>query len=412
MKKNLFAMCLCIGFSNAHADLDSLVNATKKFALEQVVATKNQIPNDKFARFAGEDGKWRAVGSGDWTAGFYPGYLWLAYELSKDTAIKGWAEQATSQLEKMQHDTSTHDIGFTINTSFGNGYRLTQNPAYRVICDTAAGSLATRYNPMVRATRSWSWGQWGKVFNVIVDNLVNLELLYFGAKNGGDPKWATYATNHAIRTAQENVRADGSIFHLVSYNETTGVVIKRQNFYGNLTDSSTWARGQAWTLYGLTMAYRESHNDTLLKTAQKVADWFLNHLPPDHVPYWDFIERPNTYRDVSASAIALSGLLELSTLVKTDSLRIHYFTQASAILASLCNGDYLGRGKNTAGILVHGHGEPGKEKDGSIIYADYYFLQSILRYEAYQKRYSNVFNNQKPNHSNLKKDIKTPSKGK
>ena len=216
---------------------------------------------------------------------------------------------------------------------------------------------------------------------------MNLELLYFGAKNGGQPEWATYANNHAYRTAQENVRADGSTFHLVSYNENTGEVIKRQNFYASLSDSVTWSRGQAWTLYGFTMAYRESGKDSLLQVAQKVADWYLKHLPADHVPYWNFSIQEG-YRDVSAAAIALSGILELSTLVPNDSLRTHYFSEASAIMASLCDTTYLAKGKNTAGILVHGHGEPGKEKDGSIIYADYYFMQAIMRYEAYQKRYA------------------------
>ncbi len=387
MKKIIFSLSLCIGFGTAHADLDSLVNAAKKFAISQVAVTKGQVPAGKVARFVGPDGKWQSVGPTDWTGGFYPGYLWLAYELSNDSTLKTAAEQATSLLAVMQRDKSTHDIGFAINTSYGNGYRLTKNDAYRVVGDTAAGSFATRYNANVRATRSWSWGEWATTFCVITDNMVNLELLYFGAKNGGDPKWGTYATNHAIRTATDHIRPDGSTFHMVTYNEKTGDVIRKRSFYTGLADSTTWACGQAWALYGMTMAYRESKNDTLLKAAQKMADWYLKNLPSDGVPYWNFSAPKTDFRDVAAGVIALSAILELSTLVATDTARVRYFNQASAILASLCGPGYLAKGKNTAGILIHGHGDADNETDCSLIYADYYFMQSILRYEAYKKRY-------------------------
>jgi unsaturated chondroitin disaccharide hydrolase len=384
MKNLILFVCICASIFTAHADLDSLVNVAKKFAIEQVAAAQNTIPNDKFARYTGPDGTWQSVGKTDWTAGFYPGYLWLAHELSNDPSIRQSAEKSTSQLESMQYDKSTHDIGFTISTSYGNGYRLTNNQNYKSICDTAARSLSTRHNANIRAIRSWSWGEWASTFCVIVDNMMNLELLYFGAKNGGQPEWATYATNHAYRTAQDHIRADGSTFHLVTYNENTGAAIKKRSFYAGLTDNATWACGQAWTLYGFTMAYRESRKDSLLQSAQKTADWYLKNLPADHVPYWDFSAQQTGYRDAAAGAIALSGILELCTLVTTDSLRNRYFAEACSIMTSLCGSGYLAKGKNTAGILLHGHGDADNEKDVSLIYADYYFMQSIVRYQAYR----------------------------
>jgi unsaturated chondroitin disaccharide hydrolase len=390
MKKWLFALSLGAGFVNAYADLDSLVQSAKEYALEQVVITKGQVSNGSFARFAGADGKWQSVAANDWTAGFYPGYLWLAYELSNDPKIKDWAEQATAPLASQQFEKGTHDIGFAINTSFGNGLRLTGNVTYREICDTAARSLSTRYNAKVGAVRSWSFAPWDNTFAVITDNMVNLEILYVGAKNGGQAEWATYATNHASRTANDHIRSDGSTIHLVSYDQNSGTLLKKQNFYPGLTDNSTWACGQAWALYGFTMAYRESQNDSLLHSAQKLADWYLKNLPADGVPYWDFSPQQKGFRDVAAGVIALAAILELSTLVDTDSLRLRYFDEASKIMATLCGANYLSKGKNVAGILLHGHGDADNETDVSLIYADYYFLQSILRYEAYKKRYTEI----------------------
>jgi unsaturated chondroitin disaccharide hydrolase len=413
MKNVIIPLCLFLGSVSVYADLDSLVNNAKKFAIDQVAVTKSQVQNDQFARYVGADGKWRCVGKADWPAGFYPGYLWLGYELSGDAKIKGWAEQSTSQIESQKDDKSTHDIGFAINTSFGNGCRLTGNTAYKAVLVTAANSLASRYNANVRAIRSWSWSDYWKInFNIIVDNMMNIELLYCGAKNGGDAILTTEATNHAYRTAQDLIRSDGSTTHIAIYNENTGALIKTQSFYAGLSDASTWACGQAWALYGFTMAYREARKDSLLQSAQKLTDWYLKNLPADHVPYWDFSPQKTGFRDAAAGAVALSGILELCTLVTTDSLRVRYFAEACSIMTSFCGSGYLAKGKNTAGILLHGHGDAGGEEDVSLIYADYFFMQSILRYEAYKKRYSSpVVKPQTPGKQGVKKNGGVPSEG-
>jgi unsaturated chondroitin disaccharide hydrolase len=176
--------------------------------------------------------------------------------------------------------------------------------------------------------------------------------------------------------------------HIAIYNENSGALIKTQSYYAGLTDASTWACGQAWALYGFTMAYREARKDSLLQAAQKLTDWYVKNLPPDHVPFWDFSPQKTGYRDAAAGAIALSGILELCTLVTAATLRTRYFAEACSIMTSLCGSGYLAKGKNTAGILLHGHGDAGGEEDVSLIYADYYFMQAILRYEAYKKRYA------------------------
>jgi hypothetical protein len=237
------------------------------------------------------------------------------YEGTGDTHWREWAEAWTAGLADEKNDTSTHDVGFKIFSSFGHGYRLTGNAAYREVILQAARTLATRFNPTVGCIRSWDRNR----FPVIIDNMMNLELLFWASKNGGDSAWYDMAVSHALQTMKNHVREDGSTYHLVDYDPDTGAIINKFTVQG-YDKESTWARGQAWGMYGFTMAYRETGDVRFLNTAQLIADYFIDNLPEDRVPYWDF-EAPNIpheEKDSSAAAIAASGLLELSTLVMDE----------------------------------------------------------------------------------------------
>ena len=333
---------------------------------------------------------WNLAGPSAWTSGFFPGQLWFMYE---KTLSGSWLTQAQAETAYMQGqdvNASDHDIGFKILGSYGNAYRITRDPAAMSVIQTAAKAMATNlWRPFPDGTgviESWpNFDIKGDYYTVIIDNMMNLELLLFAAENGGDPAWRKMAIFHAEKTMQNHVRAqDGSTFHVVGYDETTGAVVAQYTWQG-FSDSSTWSRGQAWGLYGFTMVYRYTQDSRFLTTAENLADYFISHLPSDNVPYWDFhfTQGSTAPRDSSAAAIAAAGLLELSTYVApTDPVRAAgYHTAALNILSSLSSSAYLGNSTTGQGILLHGTAAfPQKSGiDVSLIYGDYYFLQGCYR---------------------------------
>jgi unsaturated chondroitin disaccharide hydrolase len=340
----------------------------------------------RFPRSAPENGSWKMAGSSDWTSGFFAGCLWYAYELSGDTSLQVDARRWTERLDKEKWNTRTHDIGFIINCSFGNGFRLTQDTAYRAVLVTAAGSLASRYSSIVGSIRSWDNRKWA--FPVIIDNMMNLELLFAAARAGGSEKFRLIAVQHAMTTMRNHFREDGSTYHVVSYDSTTGAVRARETHQG-FANESVWARGQAWAITGFAMAYRETGDRRFLETALRAARYFIDHLPSDSVPYWDFDAPgiPQEPRDASAAAIACSGLLQLCRDVHESAVREGLLDAATNILNSLCREKYLAVDSAPAGILKHavGNKPAGLEIDVSLIYADYYFLESLVRYSELMK---------------------------
>lgn len=335
-----------------------------------------------------EPGKtWHTTNMHSWTSGFFPGCLWYAYEYSGDPFFRGAAERWTEALEPVKNQTNTHDLGFMIFCSYGNGYRLTGNETYRAVINHTAGTLANRYKRVTGVIRSWDWNKDVWQYPVIIDNMMNLELLFWSSKNGGPSEWYIVANEHAEKTAANHVRQDGSTYHVVDYNPDTGEVNERYTAQGFARDSC-WARGQAWGIYGFTMTYRETGDRQFLKTARRLADYFIAHLPEDDpVPYWDFdaSDIPDEPRDASAGAIAASGLLELSTCVAKEdekSAEIYYNT-AVKLLESLCSPVYLTEGTESPAILRHSVGSKpaGSEVDVALIYADYYFMEALLRYK-------------------------------
>lgn len=338
----------------------------------------------------------------DWTEGFYPGCLWYIYENNRDESWKQSALKWTEALEPLKKLTNHHDIGFLMYCSFGNAYRLTGNEAYKDVLVESARSLCTRFNEKTGCIESWNYRKaWnGKdewFFPVIIDNMMNLELLYFATKVTGDSLFAKVANKHAETTARNHFRDDYSSYHVVNYDEETGEVLHKATCQG-FSDNSTWARGQAWAIYGYTMAYRETKNPDFLNMAVHTADFWLNHprLPEDGIPYWDFNAGQEGYvpdwnydpqrfkvipRDASAAAIAASAFLELSEYV-TEGKK--YFKAAEQILQSLSSSEYVAEpGTNCNFILKHSVGSipHGVEIDVPLVYADYYYLEALMRYK-------------------------------
>lgn len=330
--------------------------------------------------------EWRYVNYRDWTSGFWPGILWYAYAYSKDEKWKDAADKYSKGLFPLVDSSAIdHDLGFQLYCSLGNGYLLTKNSSYKRVLLRAADSLAGLYNPKVGTILSWPRNvpgtDWPLRHNTIMDNMINLELLFWASKNGGSQKLYDIAVNHALVTMHNQFRPDYSSFHVVVYDTATGKKIKAITHQG-YNDNSLWARGQAWAIYGYTMVYRETKDLRFLDFAQKVTDIYLERLPKDLIPYWDFDDPaiPNVTRDASAAAVVASALLELSTLLTDKGKAEKYYDKAVGMLTELSSERYQSRNVNDA-FLLHstGHKPNGSEVDASIIYADYYYIEAILR---------------------------------
>jgi|GEM_PF-376794 len=398
IKAALFFLWMAFGLSTASSNaaisqgtiphpneaVVSRVAHTLEFVASQLSRTVVEV-NDpqKYPRSTLTNGHWKTTQAGIWTSGFFPGSLWYMYQMTSDKVWRERAESWTAGLEDVKFETGTHDVGFIMFSSFGNGYRLAGTEAYRAILLQAAESLASRFNPAVGCIKSWNSGPRG-LFPVIIDNLMNLEILFWASKNGGLHDWYDMAVSHALRTSRDHVRDNGSTYQVVDYNPSSGTIIAKTSVQG-YADESTWARGQAWGIYGFTMTYRETRDIRFLETAMKLADYFIENLPDDHVPYWDFDAPniPDEPKEASSAAIAASGLLELSTLVSDSAAAGRYRQAAQSILISLSSPAYLAEGTNSSGILLHSNSNvnKGKEVDVSLIHADYYFIEALLRYQ-------------------------------
>ena len=379
----LLLMLLAYGTPRAAGQsLDSLVMHTLSFADRQLRRTVAEVRDStRFPRSTLPDGSWETTSAREWTSGFFPGCLWYMDEFTNDPFFKHAAERWTAGMANEQFDSSTHDVGFEIFNSYGNGSRLYPSEAYKRVIVRAAQTLASRFRPAVGCIKSWDNTRWQ--YPVIVDNMMNLELLFWAAAHGGTKRMRNIAVSHAEKTMRNHFHPDGGTYHVLDYDTTDGKVIARNTHQG-YTDESVWSRGQAWAIYGFTMTYRFAKDSRFLNIAERAADYFLGHLPSDGVPYWDFQapDIPNEPRDVSAAAIAASALFELSQYPESESTRNRYLHAAEKILRSLCSAPYLAEGTNSHALLNHAVGsKPGNsEVDVSIIFADYYFIEAMLRY--------------------------------
>lgn len=355
-----------------------------------------------FPRTIDDKGQLKLSDKYEWTSGFFPGSLWYLYQATGNDSIRQQALAWTEKLESLKTFTQHHDLGFMMYCSYGNAYRLTKNETYKSLLVQSARSLSTRFSTKTGSIRSWNkFGSWdGKNkydYPVIIDNMMNLELLFFGARASGDQQLRKVAITHAENVMKNQVRPDGSCYHVVCYDEKTGKVLTRETAQG-YADNSTWSRGQSWGIYGFTMTYRETKDPRFLNTAIKMADFYVNHpnLPSDKVCYWDFNANQNgytpsarskapltpaNYRDVSAAAITASALLELSTFAgekgktyKEVAVKILHALSSDVYRADLGgNGGFLL--KHSVGSIAHG-----SEIDVPLVYADYYYLEALNRY--------------------------------
>jgi beta-galactosidase/beta-glucuronidase len=336
------------------------------------------------------DGELTTSGTSWWCSGFVPGTLWYLYSDSKQTKLLDYARNYTARVEKEKNNKGTHDLGFMLYCSFGNGYLLTNDATYRSTLLTGAESLASRFNPKTGCIQSWEASQKWQ-YPVIIDNMMNLEFLFWASKASGDPKYRDICITHANTTIANHFRPDYSTYHVVSYNPNTGLAEKKNTAQG-YADESAWARGQAWGLYGYTVMYRETQDKKYLEQAKHIADFILNHpnLPTNKIPYWDFNAPniPDAKRDASAGAIIASALLELSGYVDEASAKT-YRKVAETQIRTLSSPEYFAEiGENGNFLIKHSVGSlPGKsEVDVPLTYADYYYVEALLRYKALKQK--------------------------
>ena len=343
-----------------------------------------ELLKDQPGRFpkSERDGRLETCNSHWWTSGFFPGTLWYLYEHERDSILLSAAKEMTNRVAPEQFTTNHHDVGFQINCSFGNGYRLTGREDYCQVLLNAGRSLSSRFSVVTGCIRSWD--KWN--YAVIIDNMMNLELLLVASILGDDPTFSDMARSHADKTLVNHFREDASSYHCVDYDPRTGAVLSRMTHQG-ASDASSWSRGQAWGLYGYTMMYRFTRDKRYLDQAIRIGTYLMRHprLPEDKVPYWDFDAPniPDAPRDASAAAIMASAYVALSTYV-SDSLGQQFLDMASVQIRSLSSPAYLAAlGTNHGFILMHSTGFFAKnsEVDAPLSYADYYFVEALIRYE-------------------------------
>jgi len=361
-------------------------------AAKQIKVLADETPIEKFPKTF-EKGKQVFSSSSWWCSGFFPGTLLYLYEGTKDGELLKKATEKLTYLETEKNNKGTHDLGFMLFCSFGNALRLTgDTQKYEPILRVGANSLATRYSSKAKTIRSWDHGSWQ--YPVIIDNMMNLEFLTQVSKITGDKKFYDIAVSHAETTLKNHFRNDYSSYHVIDYDKNTGKAIGKKTHQGAF-DESAWSRGQGWALYGYTMMYRETKKKEFLKQAQHIAEYILNNpnLPTDLIPYWDFDKDkiaksdkmyPNKdLRDVSAAALYASALLELSQYTKGNDAA-NYFDKAETILKNLSKAPYFAPyGQNGGYILEHSVGALplNSEIDVPLTYADYYYVEALVRYQ-------------------------------
>lgn len=390
MRKEILALLFIAIFMGCAGkdEMDAVIGKGLSVSVEQsklmaksIWEQKTLLPRtlDKEGKLITSDSKW-------WTSGFFPGVLWYLYEATGDTLLKEYACDYTSRVEKEKYNKGNHDVGFMLYCSFGNGYRLTGNEKYKQVLLKGAESLSTRYKDHIGVIRSWDFNRAVWQYPVIIDNMMNLELLEWASKNSDNSRFASIARSHADVTLKNHFRADYSCWHVVSYDTITGQPEKKHTRQGYSHESS-WSRGEAWALYGYVMMYRETQQQHYLAHAKKVANYILAHprMPEDGIPYWDYDapDIPDTYRDASAGAIMASAFIELSTMIQGELSR-KCLMMAETQLKTLTSPEYLAEpGTNGNFILKHSVGSlmEHSEVDVPLTYADYYYVEALLRYQ-------------------------------
>ena len=385
----LFSLLVVLVSCSKQESMDEMIDRVFYVAEQQYIEMDTRLDNKTMPQSIARDSTFKPSTIYWWCSGFYPGSLWYIYEYTQSDAVKLLAEKNTLKLDSIQYVTHDHDVGFQLNCSYGNGLRLTGNEDYRKVLYQGAKSLATRFNPLTGVIRSWDFvpktRDWK--YPVIIDNMMNLELLFWATQATGDSTFYDIAVKHADTTLKNHFRADNSLYHGLNYNPETGEIKHYQGGQG-FSEKSAWARGQAWGLYGYTLMYRFTKERKYLEQAIKIAEFTLNHpnMPKDLIPYWDYNAPgiPDALRDASAAAINCSGLLELSQYVSEERAK-KYYKAAEKMLQTLSSPAYTAEeGTNGGFILKHSVGNipSGTEVDMPLTYADYYYVEALCRYKS------------------------------
>ena len=375
---------LTIHAQTAEAPMAQVVESGLKRATSQSLLLAEALKDKKDALpRTFEKGRLQTIHYDHWVSGFFPGVLWLLYENNNDEKLRQYAEMYTDRVEPAKRLTNTHDLGFMLYCSFGQGYRLTGNKHYLDVISEGTQSLLTRWNDKLGVIKSWESGEKWQ-YPVIIDNMMNLEMLCFMTRETGDRSYERIAERHANTTMKNHFREDYSTFHVVSYDTITGQP-HAKNTHQGYADGSSWSRGQAWGLYGYTMMYRETLNPKYLKQAQEIGKFLMNHprLPKDKVPYWDYDapDIPNAKRDASAAAVMASALIELSQLDPSE-LAPQWLALAEQQLRTLSSPTYLAEEGQQGGFIIKhgvGHHQADAEIDVPLTYSDYYYVEALMR---------------------------------
>lgn len=396
IKKTTFYLATLISFvfiscqtSSKKTDIELQKTMRKENLFSERFSKLHEYPIDATAipRSINKDfTKLKTTRSTTWTSGFFAGNLWYIYQLTKDEKYKNNALEWTKIVEPEKNNDEDHDIGFKVFNSFGHAYKVTKDPNYEDVLVTAANTLISRYDENVKAIQSWNAKECKWNYPVIIDNMMNLELLFEVSLITNDSLYFNVAVNHANTTLKNHFREDQSTYHVVDYNPDG--TVKAKKTHQGYADSSVWARGQAWAVYGYTMAYRYTNDEKYLEQAKKTANFYLNHnkLPQDGIPYWDFDDPdiPNAPKDVSAATIMASAFLELYTYTKDEEL----FNYIQKVLTNLEKPEYLLSKNIEAPFIMNrstGNYNKDSEIDCPIVYADYYLLEALVRKKNMEK---------------------------
>jgi unsaturated chondroitin disaccharide hydrolase len=383
----LFTLLICLFSCHGIKKQDDQKNLFIRTTMDKVIAqVDRQLAGLKdSAMFPGSfvNGNTSLKPVQDWTSGFFPGTLWYLYKYTGEEKWKLSAKKWTEMLASDQYLTNTHDLGFMIFCSYGNGIKYGMQTDYAPVILQASKSLCTRFNPKVGCIKSWDSKD---QYLVIIDNMMNLEMLFWASKYSSDPGFYKIAVSHAETTLKNHFRPDFSSYHVVNYDTASGKVIWKHTAQG-YSDSSLWARGQSWALYGFIVMYRETKDKRYLDQAMHIADLLISYqtMPDNGIPFWDYSDPsiPNTTRDVSAACIMASALFELCNYTEALSSG-KYYAFAEKILHSLSSDAYMAKpGTNGNFILLHSvSSKPANSQvDVPLNYADYYFIEALLRFK-------------------------------
>ena len=380
----LFAAILAVSCQESMKQLTDRVFEVAEYQFTEMDKTLTDTNVPKSTRF----GVLVPSETKSWTSGFYPGSLWYVYMYTGNENTKALAEKNTEKLYIETQRVRSHDIGFMVNCSYGNALRITGDEKYREPYINAAKLLTTRFNPTVGLTQSWnitpSRKHWK--FPVIIDNMMNLELLTQAHKMSGIDSLLTVAVTHANTTMKNHFRPDYTTWHVVDYDPETGDIRMKVTHQGYSADSA-WSRGQAWAVYGYTMMFREVGDEAYLALAENIARMLLDKLPEDGIPYWDFDspDIPDAQRDASAGAIMASSFIELAGYTQDKALSKELMEMAETQIRTLASPEYLAeKGRNGFFLLKHSVGSYPSDTEVNVplTYADYYFLEALLRYNG------------------------------